>query len=118
MIWLHLLAAVAAIVLGLANLVLAKGTLRHRIFGWAWIVAMLGVTLPSFSIREANEGEFSWLHGLTIWTLFCMFTAVVSIRRGKVRTHAGFMTGTMIGALIAGAFALAPGRFISDLFGY
>ncbi len=118
MIWLHLLAALTAVSLGIANLLLAKGTLRHRIFGWVWIVAMLGVTLPSFSIREANAGNFSWLHGLTIWTLLCMFIAVVAIKRGNVRTHAGFMTGTMIGALIAGGFALAPGRFISGLLGY
>lgn len=79
---------------------------------------MLGVTLPSFSIQEANPGQFSWLHGLTVWTLFCMLTAIISIRKGKVRTHAAFMTGTMIGAVIAGAFALAPGRFISHLLGY
>ena len=47
-----------------------------------------------------------------------MLTAIVSIRKSKVRTHAGFMTGTIIGAIIAGAFALAPGRFISDILGY
>ena len=117
-IWLHFLAALAAIVLGAANLVLAKGTPRHKAFGWAWIAAMLGVTLPSFSIREANAGEFSWLHGLTVWTLFCMLTAIIAIRRRRVRTHAAFMSGTMIGATIAGAFALTPGRFISDLLGY
>ena len=118
MIWLHLLAALLALALGAANLLLAKGTPRHKAFGWVWIIAMLGVTLPSFSIREANAGEFSWLHGLTVWTLLCMLTAIISIRKGKVRTHAGFMTGTMIGAIIAGAFALAPGRFISDILGY
>ena len=44
--------------------------------------AMLCVTLSSFAIRELNDGEFSWIHGLTLWTLFSMFVAVFSIHRG------------------------------------
>ena len=99
MIWLHLMATLLA--LGTANLALAKGTPRHKIFGWAWIAAMLFVTLSSFAVRELNDGAFSWLHGLTVWTLFCMFVAIVSIRRSRVRTHAAFMTGTMVGVIAA-----------------
>ena len=118
MIWLHLTTALLALGLGAANLALAKGTLRHRVVGWAWIAAMLYVTLSSFGIRELNDGAFSWIHGLTVWTLFSMFIAVLAIRTGRVRAHAGFMTGTMVGALVAGTFALAPGRFIGRLLGY
>lgn len=117
-IWLHLIAAVLAAVLGAANLALAKGNLRHRVFGWGWMAAMLFLTLSSFGIRELRDGELSWLHGLTLWTLFCMGVAIVSIRTGRVRTHAAFMTGTMSGLLIAGAFAFLPGRFIGHLLGY
>ena len=95
-----------------------QGTPRHKVVGWVWIAATLCVTLSSFAIRELNAGEFSWIHGLTLWTLFCMFVAIFSIRRGRVRVHAGFMIGTMTGAVIAGAFALSPGRFIGNLFGY
>ena len=47
-----------------------------------------------------------------------MFVAVAAVRRGRVRLHAGFMVGTMIGAFVAGGFALAPGRFIGRLLGY
>ena len=118
MIWLHLVTAVLAAALGVANLALAKGTLRHRVFGWTWIAAMLFLTLSSFEIRELRDGAFSWLHGLTVWTLFCMVVAIVSIRTGRVRTHAAFMIGTMSGLLIAGAFAFLPGRFIGHLLGY
>ena len=117
-IWLHLMATLLALGLGTANLALAKGTPRHKIFGWAWIVAMLFVTLSSFAVRELNDGALSWLHGLTIWTLFCMFVAIVSIRTGRVRTHAGFMIGTMIGVIVAGGIALMPGRFIGHVLGY
>ena len=118
MIWLHLVTAVLAASLGVANLALTKGTLRHRVFGWTWIAVMLFLTLSSLGIRELRDGDFSWLHGLTLWTMFCMLVAIVSIRRGRVRTHAAFMIGTMSGLLIAGTFAMLPGRFIGHLLGY
>lgn len=118
LIWIHLFAALAAILLGGINLALAKGTFRHKVMGWIWIVAMLFTTLPSFWIREINIGSLSWIHGLTAWTLISMLIAVFAIRRKKIRIHAGFMVGTMIGATIAGAFAFSPGRFISQVLGY
>ena len=118
MIWLHLTTALLALGLGTTNLALIKGTPRHKVVGWIWMGAMLCVTLSSFAIRELNDGEFSWIHGLTLWTLFSMFVAVFSIHRGWVRVHAGFMIGTMIGMIVAGVFALSPGRFIGNLFGY
>lgn len=118
LIWLHMTAALLALGLGTANLSLAKGTFRHRAVGWVWIAAMLCVTLSSFWIREIDHGSFSWIHGLTVWTLFSMAVAICAIRTGRVRLHAGFMTGTMAGTVVAGGFALAPGRFIGNLLGY
>ena len=79
---------------------------------------MLCVTLSSFWIRELDHGSFSWIHGLTVWTLVSMAVAIRAIRVGRVRLHAGFMTGTMAGAVAAGGFALAPGRYIANLLGY
>ncbi len=114
----YLVTALLALGLGTANLVLAKGTRRHRVVGAVWIGAMLCVTVSSFWIREINSGTLSWIHGLTVGTLFSMFIAVWGIRTGRVRLHAGFMVGTMVGAFVAGGFALAPGRFIGRLLGY
>ena len=110
--------ALLALGLGTANLVLAKGTRRHRVVGAVWIGAMLCVTVSSFWIRELNSGALSWIHGLTVWTLFSMCVAVFAICTGRVRLHAGFMVGTMVGTVAAGGFALAPGRFIGRLLGY
>ncbi|MCY4144619.1 MAG: hypothetical protein OXG08_13150 [Gammaproteobacteria bacterium] len=118
LIWAHLLAAIVAAFVGIANLALVKGNRRHKIFGWIWIVTMLVVTLSSFGIRDLNDGKLSWLHGLTVWTLISMVIAIFAIRAGKVRLHAISMVGTMAGLLIAGAFAFAPGRFISNILGY
>lgn len=117
-IWAHFIAAVLAVILGLINLILEKGTLQHRVLGWFWLIAMVFVTVPSLLIREINEGGFSWLHLLTVWTIISMGIAVISIRKGNVKTHASFMAGTMVGAVIATGFAMAPGRFISLMIGY
>ena len=114
----HLGAAVVAAGLGIANLVSRKGTPRHRAIGWLWIAAMLGVTLPSFAIRELVPGSFSWIHGLTIWTLVSMAWAIWAIRTGRVSTHKNIMIGLMAGLTIAGVFAALPGRFISAMIGY
>jgi len=76
------------------------------------------LTVPSFWIREINDGDFSWIHLLTIWTIINMGIAIINIKKGYVRTHAGFMAGTMLGTVIAGIFAIMPGRFINSLIGY
>ena len=117
-IWIHFIAAVLAVILGLINLISKKGTLQHRILGWSWLLLMTSVTVPSFWIRELNDGNFSWIHLLTVWTLISMGIALISIKNGNVRIHASFMIGTMVGAIIAGGFAMMPGRFISSMIGY
>ena len=117
-IWFHLIAALLAILLGSINLSRRKGTIQHRVIGWVWLVLMTVVTLSSFGIRELNPGQFSWIHILTVWTIISMAVALIAIKNKKIRLHARFMIGTMIGAVVAGLFALAPGRFISTYLGY
>ncbi|MBL6598029.1 MAG: DUF2306 domain-containing protein [Alphaproteobacteria bacterium] len=113
--FLHLGAALVALVLGIINLASVKGTPRHRAIGWIWIAAMLAVTLPSFGLREINPGGFSWIHGLTVTTLVAMVGAIVAARRGRVRAHKQMMLGMMSGLTIAGVFTLMPGRFLGNL---
>ena len=116
-IWAHTLTAVLALAIGGVNLASEKGTKRHKALGWAWMAMMAFVTISSLFIQELNQGSYSWIHGLTLWTMFCMVVAIVAIRKGQVRTHAGFMVGTVIGATVAGIFALMPGRFLAEVFG-
>ncbi len=117
-VYAHLVAALTAATLGLWNLAAVKGTSRHRVVGRCWIAAMLAVTLPSFWIRELDPGNFSWIHGLTVFTLASLALALWGIRTGRVRLHASAMIGTMVGLVIAGGFALMPGRTISRMIGY
>ena len=61
MIWIHLAIALLALGLGTANLVLAKGTARHRVFGAVLTAAMLCLTVASFWTRDSNAGTLRWI---------------------------------------------------------
>jgi uncharacterized membrane protein len=110
---LHLAAAVPALGLGGVLLLRAKGNLVHRILGRTYVVLMLVAALTSFWIK--TWGHFSWIHLLSVWTLFSLCLGIWQIRRGNVRGHRGAMTGMYVGLVIAAVLALAPGRFLGTL---
>ncbi|WP_415236560.1 DUF2306 domain-containing protein [Sneathiella sp.] len=114
-IWLHLVLMLGAVLLGGFNLFSEKGTGRHRLIGRIWILFMGIAAMISFEIRELSPGSYSWIHLLSVWTLLCLVIGLWAARTGRIRVHKGFMIGTYAGALVAGFFALLPGRFISQL---
>jgi len=105
-VWLHLATAIVALGLGVAQLIAVKGTLGHRRRGRVWLAIMYLVAGSSFFIQALDRGHFTWIHLLAIWTIIAITIGWIAIRRGNARRHAGFMIGTMIGALIAGGFAI------------
>src|SRR5699024_10310160 len=112
-ITLHAIAATYVLLLGPLQILRRRRDLAHRIVGLSWLVAMITTCISSFWI--APDG-FSWLHGLSIWTLVCMVAAIAGIRSGNVRIHRGFMIGSYLGTLTAFAFAaLVPARLIPQL---
>ncbi len=112
----HLAAVVPAVAIGIAQMVMTKGTRVHRWMGWTWVLAMVVVAVSSFWILELRKGAgWSVIHLLSIWTLISLACAIWFIRRGNVRAHKGFMVGTLLGLAGAGLGALAPGRFLSVL---
>ena len=116
----HALAAMAAVVLGGAQLASAKGTARHRALGWAWVGLMTYVAISSFFISELKlRGAFSAIHLLSIWTLFSLVMAVYHARQGNIRQHKIWMMLLYILALlVTGVFTLWPGRVMHGvLFG-
>ena len=42
----------------------------------------------------------SWVHSLSLFVLLYMAIAVISVRRGNICGHAGYITGAMIGASV------------------
>ncbi|WP_375454506.1 DUF2306 domain-containing protein [uncultured Methylobacterium sp.] len=116
----HALAAVLAVGLGLAQFALSKGGRRHRWLGRAWVGLLALVALTSFGIHGMRQfGPFSWIHGLSVFTLGMLVLGVGLARAGHIAAHRWTMIGLFAGALvITGLFTLVPGRLMhAVLFG-
>lgn len=109
----HVLAAVAAVIVGGIMFLLKKGTARHRLFGRSWVLLMVFVALSSFWIK--TSGHWSWIHLLSIGTLVGIVAAIVAIMRKQVRWHRRAMTNLYMGLVIAGMFTLMPSRLLGEL---
>lgn len=116
----HALAAVLAVGLGLAQFASSKGGRRHRWLGRAWVGLLALVALTSFGIHGIRQfGPFSWIHGLSVFTLGMLAIGVGLARAGRIAAHRWTMIGLFAGALvITGLFTLVPGRLMhAVLFG-
>lgn len=102
LIALHAIAAGYALIFGAVNLLRRnKGSAAHKILGRIWAVAMYIVVLTSFGIRTI-DGGFNWLHALSILTFCTLTTGLWCVRRGNIRAHQRFMSGSYFG--LVGAF--------------
>lgn len=102
LISLHAIAAGYALIFGAVNLLRRnKGSAAHKILGRIWAVAMYVVVLTSFGIRTI-DGGFNWLHALSVLTFCTLTMGLWSVRRGNIRAHQRFMTGSYFGLI--GAF--------------
>ena len=71
----------------------------------------------SFWIQQLRPGSFSWIHGLSAFTIVTLSLGLWNARRGRVRAHAGNMIGTYVG--LWGAFAgvaVVPSRLVPQAF--
>jgi uncharacterized membrane protein len=110
----HAAGATLALMLG-GYLVLRrpKGDLRHRRLGRVWVLTMYWVAVSSFGIQELRPGHFSWIHGLSAWTIVSLTVAVWAARTGRVRTHRQYVVGSYLGLVGAGIAATAfPVRLV------
>lgn len=119
-IWVHLIAALIALVLGAMVLWRRKGDARHKLMGRIWFLAMFVTAVSSFWITQLRDG-FSPIHLLSVYTLISLGTAIWAIRwqqpRSKGRaTHANTLKSLYIsGMLIAGGFTFLPDRLLGKL---
>ena len=112
----HLASVMLALPLGVSQLVLPKGTVRHRTVGYIWVVLMVFTALVSFAVHVINPGGFSPIHLFSILTLVTAPLIVYQARRGEVAKHQRAVLGLMIGGLaIAGLFTFLPGRALGQL---
>ncbi len=114
-IQIHAIAAVAAFVLGTAQLIMRKGNHRHRMMGWVWVVLMYIAAISSLFIHENPMfGPFSLIHLLSLLVIFGLPGSILAARRGNIRAHKlGMLQVYGFGLIVAGAFAaLSPGRLL------
>ncbi len=114
----HVLTVFVAIVLTLVILFSRKGTGLHKVLGRIWAVMMLITASVSFFIHDLNPPTgFSWIHLLSLVTLFSVSVGWWAARHGNIRRHKVNMLAVVIGGLvIAGGFTFMPGRIMHSLF--
>ncbi|MEO1640161.1 MAG: DUF2306 domain-containing protein [Pseudomonadota bacterium] len=115
---LHLVAAVAAILIGPMALYRRSRDIWHKVSGYLWITAMLTTAITSFWISGiALIGPFSPIHLLSIFVLFSLTEGIWQIRRGNVSGHQKTMRSLYFWALIiTGLATLLPGRSLHLVF--
>ena len=118
-VFLHLVTALIALVLGGVLLARRKGTGSHRALGWVWVLAMGTTTVASAFIRDyqlPNVLGFTPIHGFTVLAAIKLPRGIWYIRHGNVAGHRKTMRGLYFGAcVLAGIFTLLPGRFLGNL---
>jgi uncharacterized membrane protein len=113
----HLVLAVAALLLGPFALLARKGSRLHRGFGYAWVTLMLGAAASSVFIRDfglPNLAGYTPIHILTVVTFFFIARGLWLVARRRIAQHRVTMWAVYLGCVSAGAFALLPSRFLGD----
>jgi uncharacterized membrane protein len=114
-IQMHVAAAISTFGIGVAIMLQRKGSRFHRQLGWTWSATMAFTALSSFFIQ--GEGQFSWIHGLSAFTVLLLPMALVAARAHKAKIHARLMMTLFLGGMIAaGTFTFLPGRLMWRLF--
>lgn len=115
----HLVTILLALPLGISQIVLPKGGLRHRVIGYVWLALMVTTALVSFGIHTINPHGFAGLspiHILSALTLIQSPSIALDARRGEHAKHRFSVLCLIIGGLVvAGAFTFLPGRLLGQL---
>lgn len=120
LMYIHLATVVPAFLLGTVLLSMRKGTAIHKVLGKIYMPLMI-VTAVVTLFMPAHLGptfldHFGFIHGFSVLVLYSVPMAYIHAKRGNVAGHRGSMIGVYVGGiLIAGSFALMPGRFLHGL---
>lgn len=116
-IQIHLLAALAALVLGAVLMTVRKGRRFHRVAGWVWVTLVAVTAGATLFITSLNHGRWSILHLFTGWVLLMLPLAVIWAKRHDVARHRRTMMGLFYGGFAINLFiAFIPGRTMWTLF--
>jgi uncharacterized membrane protein len=117
LIALHAIGATFSLMVGLVVLrAPRKGDVAHRRLGRVWMGAMYWTALSSFGIKALRPGHFSWIHGLSLFTLFSLSMALWAARTHRREVHRQWVVGSYLGLVGAGMAAMAfPVRLAPQL---
>jgi uncharacterized membrane protein len=118
-VWFHLGTIILALALTPVMLWRRRGDPMHRQLGWIWALSMFLTAAISLNIRLIGNGNFSFIHILSIFTMVQVPFIVWSARTHNVKRHRSGVRAMVIGALlIAGFFTFPFGRLMGNwLFG-
>jgi uncharacterized membrane protein len=108
--YLHVAAAVAALLAGLEIVRRPKGTSRHRLTGRLYLLVMAAVNVSALTTYE-QSGSFGAFHWLALVSLATLSLGVAPMLGGapsvrSVHLHAHFMSWSYAGLVAAGTSQL------------
>lgn len=97
----HAITASLSLLLGAFQLLRPKkGDRFHRMVGRTWLVCMYIVCISSFFIQGVQDG-FSWLHGLSLFTIMTVSLGLYAAIKGNIPAHKANMIGSYFGSIAA-----------------
>jgi len=121
--YLHLASVLPAFLIGTFLLLRRKGSPLHKLLGKIFMVLMLiTATITLFMPAQLGPtllGHFGFIHIFSLLVFNAVPRAYLAVRKGDIISHRNNLIGLYVGAIIiAGGFALLPGRLIyQTLFG-
>ena len=107
----HLATILPALLLGAYVLIRRKGDRRHKLLGKIWIALMVTTAISVLWLGES----WSFIHLFSLLVFISIPRAIWAIRSGNVIGHQRAMQGMYIGSVVAGFFAMLPGRLLGTL---
>ncbi len=111
-IYVHLAAALAAVLIGATVLVRRKGTASQKTMGRIWLALMLMAAVSSFAIQA--RGHLSWIHGFAILVLIAAPVGWHFAKVRNIRAHRITMIAMFVSLSITGLFTLLPYRMLGQ----
>lgn len=89
----HVIAALFVLAIGPLRIFRRRRDRVHRSIWYIWVAAMYFVCVSSFWI--VSEGQFTWLHGLSAFTIVTVTLGLIGAIRRNLPSHRGNMIGAI-----------------------
>ena len=117
LVYAHLATVLPSFVIGTYMMLSRKGSPLHRALGKTCMLLMFATAIITLflpaKLGPSILGHFGFIHIFSVVVLTLVPRAYFAAKSHNVRAHAGSMIGVYIGGiLVAGSFALSPGRML------